>query len=188
MSLAASLRGFFQDATAWSDGDLVGFLIFGTLMTLPMLTFFIAWARSPALQTFMNTIPLSALIGIEVYRIAGAIFGWLFAQEMLPAFLGLFTAFADVLIGTTALPLAWALARNMSGVRRLAIVWNVFGISDFVIAVGFVSLSIVGLIRSQPDPVMIGLHPLALIALFQLPLSIIIHVVALQRLISKEGT
>lgn len=184
-SVAASQRGFFQNATAWSDGDLLGFLIFGTLMTLPMLAFFFAWARLPTLQAFVNTIPLPALIGIEVYRIAGVIFAWLFTQGMMPAVLGLFTAFADVLIGTTALPLAWSLARGGPSARRLAIAWNVFGIGDFVIAVGVVSLSILGLLRLQPDPVMIGLHPVALIALFQLPLSIIIHAAALRRLTAQ---
>lgn len=186
VSLTASQRGFFQNATAWSESDLTGFLLFGMLMTLPMLAFFITWIYSPALQILMNSIPLPALIGIGVYRVAGVIFLWLFAQEMMPAIVGLFTGFADLLIGATALPLAWSLARRMPGARQLAIAWNVFGISDFVIVVSIVSLSILGLMRLQPDPVIIGLYPLALIALFQLPLSIIIHVVALRRLISQE--
>lgn len=37
-----------------------------------------------------------------------------------------------------------------------------------------------------PEPVRIGLHPLALIALFQLPLSIVIHVLALRQLLYAE--
>ncbi len=91
-----------------------------------------------------------------------------------------YTGFDDVFIGVTALPLVWALARKIPGTRRFAIAWNLFGISDFVIAVSMVSLSIFGLVTMAREPVRIGLHPLVPIALFQLPLSIVIHVLALR--------
>jgi hypothetical protein len=57
-----------------------------------------------------------------------------------------------------------------------------FGIADFVLAVSVVSLAILGIITPQPAPAMIGLHPLAMISLFQMPLSIAIHALALRRL------
>lgn len=182
VALVLSQRGFFQDSAGWRDGDLVGFAIFGTLMTVPLVIFFVGWWRYADFRRFLNSIPLPALIGIEIYRVAGAIFWWLYTASLMPPEMGIFTSFADVFIGLTALPLAWAVARRLRGSRPLAVVWNIFGISDFVIAVSLVSLSITGLITLQPDPVMIGLHPLALIALFQLPLSIAIHAVALSRL------
>jgi hypothetical protein len=49
-----------------------------------------------------------------------------------------------------------------------------------------VSLSVVGVLALQPDPVRIGLHPLALISLFQLPLSIAIHLLALRKLMAPN--
>lgn len=181
---ALSRRSFFQSATGWSEGDLAGFMLFGTLMTLPLLLFFIAWRRTPALRAFGNAIPLPNLIGIQVYRLAGAIFLWLYGAGLLPAELGIFTGIADITIGVLALPLAWAVARQLPGSRGLAIGWNLFGIADFAIAVTIVSLSIFGLVGLQPEPVMIGMHPLALIALFQLPISICIHWLALRRLVT----
>lgn len=80
----------------------------------------------------------------------------------------------------------WVLGKGIPGTRQIAIVWNIFGISDFVIAVSVVSLSIFGLVTMTPDPVRIGLHPLALIGLFQLPLSIAIHLLALRKLVMEE--
>jgi hypothetical protein len=184
---ALSRHGFFQSATGWSEGDLAGFMLFGTLMTLPLVLFFIAWRRSPGLRAFGNAVPLPGLIGIEVYRLAGAVFLWLYGAGLLPAELGITTGIADVTIGALALPLAWAVARQLPGRRGLAIGWNLFGIADFAIAVTIVSLSIFGVVSLQPEPVMIGMHPLALIALFQLPISICIHWLALRRLVTPTG-
>jgi len=64
-------------------------------------------------------------------------------------------------IPSTASPVAWAVARNMGGVRRLAVGWNLLGIADFLVAVSMVSLSFIGVLSLQPAPVRIGLHPLA---------------------------
>jgi len=188
LAAVLSSRGFFQSSSRWTDGDIVGFFVFGTLMTLPMIGLALGWMRSSRLRDFLKSIPLSVLIGVEVYRVAGAIFWWMYMQEMMPPEMGIFTGFADVFIGVTALPLAWAVARGIPGTRWIAIAWNLFGISDFMIAVSMVSLSIFGLLAMTPEPVQIGLHPLALIALFQLPLSIVIHVLALRKLISQERT
>jgi hypothetical protein len=80
--------------------------------------------------------------------------------------------------------LAWAVASTTSGVRWLALGWSLFGITDFLFSVSMVSLSFVGVLALQPDPVRIGLHPLALISLFQLPLSIAIHLLALRKLMA----
>jgi hypothetical protein len=181
-----SSNGFFKDAAGWSDGDIVGFFIFGTLISLPIVIIAIGWIRSADFRDFLTAIPLPLLIGIEAYRIAGAIFWWMYLQDLLPPEMGLVTGFADVFIGTTALPLAWAVARDLPGSHQSAIVWNLFGLSDFAIAVSMVLLSILGVVTFQPDPVQIGLHPLALISLFQMPLSIIIHLLALYKLVIKR--
>lgn len=187
VAFAASQRGFFQNTLSWTEGDIFGFLTFGVLMCIPLLIFFVAQGRSATFRRFVNEIPMPALIGIEVYRILGVVFLWFFTQEKIPAVLGTSTGISDLVIGVTALPLAWAFIKRLPNVRRLAIAWNIFGISDFLIAMSIISLSFLGLLQLHPDPVMIGFHPLALISLFQLPLSIIIHALALQRLLMPIG-
>jgi hypothetical protein len=121
---------------------------------------------------------------LQVYRVGGAVFFWLWAVSLVPAEMGFFTGAADVFIGLTALPLAWALARSSQPARAFATGWHIFGIMDFALAVGFVSLAILGVITPQPAPAMIGLHPLALISLFQMPLSIAVHGLALRQLMA----
>ena len=179
---AFSRGGFFQDAGGWNAADISGFLLFGTLMTLPLVAIALGWYGSRAFRGFLESIPLPTLIGSQAYRLGGAIFLWMYSEGQMPPEIGIVAGCADAFIGITAIPLAWAVARNIGGVRWLAIGWNLVGIADFLISVSLVSLSFVGVLAMQPDPVPIGLHPLALISLFQLPLSITIHLLALRRL------
>ena len=183
---AVSLHGFFQDSRGWHAADIPGFLLFGSLMPLPLVVFAFGWYRSPAFRAFLEAIPLPTLIGIQAYRLAGVVFLWMYAEGLMPPEIGLVAGYADAFIGITALPLAWAVAKNIVGFRWLAIGWNLVGIADFLIAVSMVSLSFIGVLALQPDPVGIGLHPLALISLFQLPLSIAVHLLALRRLMSPS--
>lgn len=181
-----SLHGFFKDSRGWHTADIPGFLLFGTLMTLPLTVFAIGWYRSPTFRGFLQAIPLPTLIGTQAYRLAGVVFLWMHAEGLMPPEIGIVTGCADAFIGITAIPLAWAVAKHIGGVRWLAIGWNLFGIADFLISVSMVSLSFIGVLALQPAPVRIGLHPLALISLFQLPLSIAIHLLALRRLMSPS--
>lgn len=181
---ALSHWGFFHDARGWSAADIPLFLLFGTLMTLPLVAIALGWYRSPAFRGFVESIPLPTLIGSQAYRLAGIVFLSMYAAGLMPPEIGIVAGCADAFVGITALPLAWAVARSMGGVRWLAIGWNLIGIADFLVSVSMVSLSFVGALAMQPDPVRIGLHPLALVSLFQLPLSIAIHLLALRRLMS----
>ena len=183
---AISCGGFFQDAGGWNVADIPGFLLFGTLMTLPLGAIALGWYRSRAFRGFVESIPLPTLIGSQAYRLAGIVFLWMYAEGLMPPQIGVVAGCADAFIGITALPLAWAVAGNIDGVRRLAIGWNLIGIADFLVSVSMVSLSFIGVLALHPAPVRIGLHPLALISLFQLPLSIAIHLLALRRLMSPS--
>lgn len=187
LAFGFSLRGFFASPQqGFSNGDLIGFLAFGTLMFLPLVVFFIARSRLEAFREFLADIPLPYLTGFEIYRVVGIIFTSLYLQGMLPQVLGVTTGFMDVFIGVTALPLTWMLIRKHRLARQFAILWNAIGIADFALAIVVVSLSIFNILVLTPDPVMIGLHPLALISLFQLPLSIMVHFTALEKLLKQS--
>lgn len=182
-ALTASLIGFFQNPTRFGADDLLGFLLFGTLMTVPPMIFLLGMWRSDQLRRLIGAIPTPWLVGLEVYRIAGVIFLGLLAAGQVPVWWGVSTGIADLLIGATALPLAWGLARNARWAHPAAISWNLLGLADFAHAIGYVFLAFFGAIVAVPAPALIGLHPLALIALFQVPLAIIIHGVVLSRLL-----
>lgn len=182
-ALTASLVGFFQNPTRFTAADLSGFLLFGTLMSLPLIGFLLGVWRSALLRELVAAIPTPWLVGLQVYRLGGVIFLVLLAAGQVPAWWGWITGITDLLIGATALLLAWGLVRNANWARPAAIGWNLLGLADFAHAIGFVFLVFFGVIAADPAPALIGLHPLALIALFQVPLAIIIHGVVIGRLV-----
>lgn len=182
-ALAASLVGFFQNPARFTPTDLSGFLLFGTLMSAPLIGFLLGVWRSAPLRELVAAIPTPRLVGLQVYRLGGVIFLALLATGQVPAWWGWSTGIADLLVGMTAMPLAWGLAHDTGWARPTAIGWNLLGLADFAHAIGFVFLVFFGLIAADPAPVLIGRHPLALIALFQVPLAIIIHGVVIGRLV-----
>lgn len=187
-ALTASLIGFFQNPTRFGADDLLGFLRFGTLMTVPPIVFLLGMWRSDQLRRLIGAIPTPWLVGLEVYRLGGVIFLALLAAGQVPVWWGWSTGIADLLVGAMALPLAWGLAREAGWAGPVALGWNLLGLADFAHAIGYVTLAFFGVISASPAPALIGLHPLALIALFQVPLAIIIHGLLLSRLLRQPTT
>lgn len=178
-------QGFFEGERAFAEGDFVGFIMLGTLMVAPLIALFLAWRYVIPFRRFANSIPAHHLIALQVYRVAGMIFLWMMTVDLMPPLMGWMTGIADLTVGVLAFPLAFALEKNAARWRNAAIAWNIFGIADFVLAISVVSLSIFGVLALQPEPVMIGKYPLAIISLFQVPLSIGIHALALRHLLAK---
>lgn len=189
IAIAASFVGFFPDPTSWDrPDDLIGFALFGTLMALPVVLWFTVVRQRQDVQRAVNQLPLSFLVGLQVYRIGGLIFAWMFFSGMMPAAMSGSTATLDILVGITALVLAVAIGKreqrkqHLSTRLRIAvIVWSVVGVMDFVIAILVFSADAVGLLELSPPPLMLGEHPLALVSLFQVPLAVIIHLLAIER-------
>jgi hypothetical protein len=185
-ALGLSLVGFFGQADRFQRSDWPGFIAFAGLMfTLPTL-FAVGMLRSATLRRLISRFSTAWLVGVQVYRTAGVVFLVLLAQGSLPYWFGWSTGVADILVGVTALPLAWALATRRAWARPAALLWCVVGLLDFLNAVPYVVLSFLGVIDPQPAPAMIGLHPLALVALFQVPLAMIFHAIVLVRLLQRR--
>jgi len=94
----------------------------------------------------------------------------------------------DIIVGVTALPVAWVLARGFSWSRNLAIVWNLVGILDLASAFTVVTLSIFGLLALDPAPTRMGLYPLSIVSIYQVAIAIFLHIYLLRRLIYTEPT
>ena len=91
----------------------------------------------------------------------------------------------DVLTGVFAVPAAIAVATGTAQGRRAAIIWNIFGLADFAVAITL------GLITSPgrfqlivPDVLSIGAgtYPGVLTPAFVVPSSILLHVLSLRQL------
>jgi hypothetical protein len=185
VALTASLMGFFRQPTQFSADDLLGFALFGSLMTIPVIGFWLGMRWSMTFRQMIAAIPTWWMVALQLYRISGVVFVGFVVSGHVPLWWGMSTGIGDVLVGVMAVPVAWGLARAMGWAPRVAIAWNLLGLADIGNAVVYVFLVFFGVIIVHPAPVLIGMHPLALIALFQVPLAIITHAVVLGRLIAQ---
>src|SRR5579872_845611 len=141
--------------------------------------------RSKSIAAVLDAMPASWLVALQVYRILGGIFlvnwvnGTVAGPFAWPAAIG------DMLTGIMALPVAFLLASRAESARRTAIAWNIFGLTDFAIAITMGVLS-------NPGPLQIfgldipasfaGTYPIVLIPAFAVPSWILLHALSLRQL------
>jgi hypothetical protein len=165
----------------------------------PLIPFFavvppalaVAWYRQSAdLRRVLAAVPTPALAGIQVYRLIGAVFLVLLAQEVVPAHFALPAGWGDVAVGFAAPLVGLALARGMRGATAFGVAWNAFGLVDLAVAVGMgtgilVPLLAPGLGRVPPSGTM-AVFPMLLVPAFLVPMSVLLHLLVLARL-AHEG-
>jgi hypothetical protein len=155
----------------------------------PTIVLLALW-RSSTLRRVVAAASLPALIGVQFYRSVGVLFVILLALGQLPAHFAVPAGWGDIAVGLTAPLVALALARGVRGGRTLAIGWNVFGLLDLVVAVGmgtgFLAPFLVPDLGSRvsPTPAM-GVFPMVLVPTFAVPVSVLLHLVALVRVLRE---
>lgn len=153
---------------------------------VPAAVFALALRFYPALRHALAAVPLPALIGVQLYRVVGAVFVILLAQRQLPAHFALPAGWGDIAIGAAAPLIALALARGIRGAPALGITWNVLGLLDLVVAVGMGTGLLAPILAPElgrvPPAAAMGVFPLILVPLFAVPVSVLLHLVALTRL------
>jgi hypothetical protein len=150
---------------------------------------FAVW-RSPSLRRVLAGVPLAAWHALQAWRVLGVVFVILYTRGQLPAHFALPAGWGDIFVGLTAPLLALALARGVRGATPIAISWNVFGLLDLVVAVGMGTGLLAPLLvpdlgpRMPPVPAM-GVYPLILVPAFAVPASVLVHGLALARLVRE---
>lgn len=110
----------------------------------------------------------------------------------LPAHFALPAGWGDILVGLTAPLVALGLARGIRGGRTLAISWNVFGLLDLAVAVGMGTGFLAPLLAPDlgprvPPALAMGVFPMILVPLFAVPMSVLLHLLALRGLRRELG-
>lgn len=182
VAYVVSILGFFEDPTRLAAPDLPGFFLFGTAMMLPVLAIVLALRRHAGFAAQVASVPTDRLVALQTYRLGGAAFLVVWTDGALPSWFALSTGLLDMLIGLTALPLAAWLRRDPRAARPWVIGWAALGLADFTHAIGYVFAATFGMVAPVPEPAMIGLHPLALISLFLVPIAMIVQGLVLLRL------
>lgn len=174
----------------WGGGSRrVPTIQFGLLIPIILsVLLFLTW---PLLRRTLAVIPNDWLVRIQFYRVLGVIFLILYAAGRLPGLFALPAGLGDFAVGLFAPVVATAYARGASGAARRVRLWNAFGIADLVIAVtmGFLtSPSPLQLAAFDRPNNLIAVFPLALIPVYMVPLSLLLHLASLHRLRSAEQT
>jgi hypothetical protein len=130
---------------------------------------------SSAVRALNAAMPPDWLIRVQLYRVAGAIFLYpLLYYRVLPAEFALPAGIGDLLTGLLAPWVASQVAHRRPAAFALALVWNLFGIADLIVAP-------VTAVVSQTR--LLSLYPLDLIALFVgPPIGILTHIYSLRNL------
>jgi hypothetical protein len=132
---------------------LVGTLLFGYLLLL-----------SRDFRTIISSIPPHWLIAIQTSRIIGAVFLIRWWQGGLPAEFAIPAGVGDILTGLSAPLVAYWLYTGKPYARTAAILWNLFGMADFVSAVTLANIVHPG-----------NVFPVVMIPVYGVPRGFLIH-------------
>ena len=137
----------------------------------------------------LDTMPVTWLIALQLYRIFGTQWLVYWLSGMQPGLWALPAGTGDVLTGLFAVPAALALATGTVEGRKGAILWNIFGLADLAVAI------ILGMIMS-PGPVQliipsgpsmgVDTFPNVLTPAFVVPGSILLHALSLRQMLRRN--
>jgi hypothetical protein len=179
VALALSYAGVFR-----GEADRLPILPFAIFLPI-VIGLALLW-RSDAVRRLVDAVPLSWLVGIQVYRVVGVIFLLQLAEGRLSAFFALPAGVGDVTVGVLAPLVAWSYARGARGSKRLVRAWNVSGLLDLAIAITTGFLTVPSPVQPAallaPSSTLLTVFPLAMIPAFAVPVSVILHAAALMKL------
>ena len=126
------------------------------------------------------------LILLNLWRLVGAVFLILMVNSQMPALWALPAGIGDVIVGAVA---PW-IARHVEtpeGKRR-AVLFNLFGMVDLVVAIGLGMMTSPGpaqVFQTTPTSELATRFPLALVPTFLVPLAFTLHIISLWQLLGR---
>jgi hypothetical protein len=152
---------------------------------IPPLIYLLAYRTFAGLRAWVSTLDLAWVVGAQTWRVIGVVFLMLWGLGELPSVFALTAGLGDLAVGIFALTVVLAVERRSAGwqtkVRTLVYV----GMADFVAAFGTAILSGNGFplkLPGEAPPLLMQALPMAMIPAFGVPLFIILHIIAWQKL------
>jgi hypothetical protein len=153
-------------------------------MLIPLIAGVMLFRGSATLRRVVEAVPQSWLVGVQTYRLEGVIFLILYATGYLPGVFAWPAGAGDMLVGLLAPVVGAAYARQPRSTAGWVRAWNLLGIADFVVAVTIGFLSTPGPLQKlslEFPNVLITAFPLAMVPVFIIPLSILLHLASLTK-------
>jgi hypothetical protein len=138
----------------------------------------------------LDAMPATWLVALQLYRVFGSVFLAAGLRGVLPGVFALPAGIGDVLTGLFAVPAAIAVARGTAQGRKAAIIWNIFGLADFAVAITLGLITSPGrfqLIVPNVSSIGAGAYPNVLTPAFVVPSSILLHLLSLRQLIRRSA-
>src|SRR5262245_36744957 len=179
-ALASSLVGAF-------DSPQRPPVALGAAVVLPVLTFAMWYLASTAFRRFVLSLNPTVITLAHAWRVGGFVFLMLYWNGLLPGVFALPAGWGDIAIGATAPLIAWAISSQKIFPRQTALLWNVLGLLDLVMALTLgilASPTPFGILADNLTTALMGRFPLSLIPAFFVPLLIIFHLIAIGRAVA----
>jgi hypothetical protein len=156
----------------------------------PPTVFVIAYAFSASVRTLSLSLDLRLLTAMQAWRVIGAMFLVLMSLGVLPGIFAWPAGVGDLIVGVYAPFVVLAIARRTAGWRTHVVLLNVFGLLDFVGAIGGGVLSgrsPMGVLRGDVTTDIMQELPLSVIPTFAVPFWIVLHIISLIKLWNPEA-
>ena len=140
---------------------------------------------SKRMGQLLDAMPTTWLIALQLYRIFGSQWLAYWLRGVLPGLWALPAGTGDVLTGLFAVPAAIALATGTAEGRKAAILWNIFGLVDFAVAITLGLIASPGpfqLVVPNGPSMVVDAFPNVLTPAFVVPSSILLHALSLRQL------
>lgn len=159
-------------------------MVFATMVG-PPAALAAAYRRSEAVRATVGRLDLGVVTVVQIARVAGIAMLALWAAHQLAAPFALWTGVLDVLIGLSALFVAYVATPARPLPRRALRAWHVAGLLDFAIAIPIAVLysrTSLGVLAGSLSVTGMFEFPLSFIPMVGVPFTASMHVVALLRL------
>jgi hypothetical protein len=161
---------------------VVAFAVFFALL-------FGAWGARPQFRDALLSVPLPALVAVNVGRLAGILMAISAAQGRISAPFGPAAGWGDALTGALAIPVAVIAAARPKN-RGWVFAWNLLGAADLIDAVTLGALSAPGtpfrVFTEGPGTGAMGALPWIIVPTMLVPLYFLVHFTIAAKLRSAE--
>ena len=164
--------------------------VVGLFVVVPLLVTALATAW-PAARKAMLSIPMAAMVALNIVRVFAVLFLMLAAERRLSGPFPYSAAWGDIITGVVAVPVLWLLKDGAARHATAIAAWNLFGTADLVLAIAF------GITSSEGSPLQIfpgpgseamQYPPWSFVPTVLVPLWLILHaIIAVQLRRAKRG-
>jgi hypothetical protein len=164
--------------------------VVGLFVVVPLLAAALA-TTWPAARQAMLSIPMAAMVALNIVRVFAVLFLLLAAEGRLSGPFPYSAAWGDIITGVVAVPVLWLLKDGAARHTTAIGAWNLFGTADLVLAIAF------GITSSEGSPLQIfpgpgsdamQYVPWSFVPTVLVPLWLILHaIIAAQLRHAKRG-